>query len=79
MLTFPGQGSQRPGMGAPWAETPSWAVVERASAVAGRDLATLLLEADAEELRSTRNAQLATLVTSLVALDALRTDGLAAP
>jgi [acyl-carrier-protein] S-malonyltransferase len=75
-LTFPGQGSQRPGMGAAWTDTPSWEVVGRASAVADRDMATLLLDADAEELRATRNAQLTTFVTSLVALDALRRAGL---
>ncbi len=78
-LTFPGQGSQRPGMGTAWTGTPAWALVERASEVAGRDVAALLLEADAEELRATRNAQLTTFVTSLVALDALRAAGVPAP
>ncbi|MBA2624365.1 MAG: ACP S-malonyltransferase [Acidimicrobiia bacterium] len=79
VLTFPGQGSQHPGMGAAWAGTESWAVVGRASEVAGRDLAALLLDADANELRATRNAQLATYVTSLVVLDALRRAGLPDP
>jgi [acyl-carrier-protein] S-malonyltransferase len=43
-FTFPGQGSQKPGMGAPWREQPSWELVAEASEVAGRDIAQLLLE-----------------------------------
>jgi [acyl-carrier-protein] S-malonyltransferase len=78
-LTFPGQGSQRPGMGSAWTAAPSWALVDRASEVAGRDVAALLLEADADELKATRNAQLTTFVASLVALDALRAAGLPEP
>jgi [acyl-carrier-protein] S-malonyltransferase len=78
-LTFPGQGSQRPGMGSVWTGAPSWALVERASGVAGRDVAALLLDAEPEELRATRNAQLTTFVASLVALDALRAAGLPEP
>lgn len=77
-FTFPGQGSQRPGMGAPWRDDPSWALVERASAVAGRDVAHLLLEADADELKLTHNAQLATFVLSLVVHDAAVRAGLRA-
>ena len=70
-FTFPGQGSQRPGMGEPWQEHPSWELVAEASDAAGRDLEHLLLNADADELRLTRNAQLATFVLSLVVLDAV--------
>ena len=76
-FTFPGQGSQKPGMGAPWREQPSWELVAEASEVAGRDIAQLLLDADAEELRQTRNAQLVTFVTSLVVLDAVERVGIA--
>lgn len=75
-FTFPGQGSQRPGMGRPWIEHPSWELVAEASRVAGRDLAHLLCDADAEELKAPRNAQLATFLTSLVVLDALERVGL---
>jgi [acyl-carrier-protein] S-malonyltransferase len=78
-LTFPGQGSQRPGMGSAWAGTPSWALVDRASEVVGRDVATLLLDAGAEELKATRNAQLTTFVASAVTLDALRRAGVPEP
>jgi len=74
-FTFPGQGSQRPGMGRPWLEHPSWEVVTEASEVAGRDLARLLLEADQEELTFTGNAQLATFVLSLLVLDAIERVG----
>src|SRR3954451_8405911 len=70
-FTFPGQGSQRPGMGRPWADHESWELVDEASEVVGRDVASLLLDADAETLRDTRNAQLTTFVLSLVVLDAV--------
>jgi len=69
-FTFPGQGSQRPGMGRPWADHESWELVEEASVHAERDVARLLLDADADELRDTRNAQLTTFVSSLMVLDA---------
>ena len=75
-FTFPGQGSQRQGMGRPWLDHPSWEVVDEASAVAGRDVARLLLEADADELTLTANAQLATYVMSLVVLDAIERVGI---
>jgi [acyl-carrier-protein] S-malonyltransferase len=70
-FTFPGQGSQRPGMGLPWRDHESWELVDEASEIAGRDVAQLLCDADAEELRDTRNAQLTTFVSSLMVLDAV--------
>lgn len=70
-FVFPGQGSQRPGMGRPWRDHPSWDVVVDASSVSGRDIAHLLLEAGEAELTETRNAQLATFVMGLVVLDAV--------
>ena len=76
-FTFPGQGSQRPGMGRPWADHDSWELVVEASEVAGRDVGRLLLDADAEELRDTRNAQLTTFVSSLMVLDAVERLGIA--
>lgn len=75
-FTFPGQGSQRPGMGRPWADHESWELVEEASAYAERDVARLLLDADADELRDTRNAQLTTFVSSLMVLDAVERLGI---
>ncbi|MFM8482038.1 MAG: ACP S-malonyltransferase, partial [Actinomycetota bacterium] len=70
-FTFPGQGSQRPGMGRPWVDHESWELVEEASDVSGRDVANLLLDADADEWKDTRNAQLTTFVSSLMVLDAV--------
>jgi [acyl-carrier-protein] S-malonyltransferase len=64
-------------MGRAWAEHPSWELVAEVSDAAGRDVAHLLLDADAEELRATRNAQLATFTLSLVVLDAVERLGLA--
>ncbi len=75
-FTFPGQGSQRPGMGRPWADHDSWELVSEASEVAERDVARLLLDADADELRDTRNAQLTTFVSSLMVLDAVERLGI---
>ncbi|MCC6438108.1 MAG: ACP S-malonyltransferase [Acidimicrobiales bacterium] len=77
-FTFPGQGSQKPAMGAPWRDHPSWALVELAGEATGRDVAALLLDADAEELKLTHNAQLATFVLSMVVFDAVRRAGVGA-
>ena len=75
-FTFPGQGSQRPAMGASWAGHASFELVAHASEVVGFDVAQLLLEADQETLTRTSNAQLATFVASLVVLDAAERLGL---
>ena len=66
-VIFPGQGGQAPQMGAPWRNADGWWVVDRASEVLGEDVAELLLTDDPERLARTREAQLAVLVTSLVA------------
>jgi [acyl-carrier-protein] S-malonyltransferase len=58
-------------MGRPWADHESWELVDEASEVADRDVARLLLDADADELKDTRNAQLTTFVSSLMVLDAV--------
>jgi [acyl-carrier-protein] S-malonyltransferase len=63
-------------MGRPWQGHDSWELIEEASDVAGRDVAALLLDADAEELRDTRNAQLTTFVSSLMVLDAVERLGI---
>lgn len=76
--TFPGQGSQKPGMGAPWRDHPSWELVHEASDVSGRDVERLLLEADMDELVETRNSQLTTFVMSMVVLDAVERTGVEA-
>lgn len=75
-FTFPGQGSQAPGMGEAWREHPSWELVAEASDAAGRDVEHLLLQADAEELRQTRNSQLSTYVLSMIVLDAVERIGI---
>jgi [acyl-carrier-protein] S-malonyltransferase len=63
-------------MGRPWADHESWELVEEASEIAERDVARLLLDADAEELRDTRNAQLTTYIASLIVLDAAERVGI---
>jgi [acyl-carrier-protein] S-malonyltransferase len=75
---FPGQGSQKPGMGEPWLNHHSWRLVEAASTATGRDVAALLIDADADTLRLTRNAQLSTFVLSMMVFDAAHEAGLTA-
>ena len=58
-------------MGRPWVDHESWDLVQEASEVSGRDVTRLLLDADADELKDTRNAQLTTFVSSLMVLDAV--------
>lgn len=70
-FTFPGQGSQTPGMGEAWRDHPSWELVAEAAEASERDVEHLLLRADADELKQTRNSQLATYLTSMIILDAV--------
>lgn len=71
-IIFPGQGAQAPGMGVAWLDHPAWEVVERAEAVLGERVGTLLLTASPEALERTREAQLAVFLASLVAWEGLR-------
>jgi [acyl-carrier-protein] S-malonyltransferase len=57
-------------MGAPWVGHPAWKIIEKAEAALGEPLAPLLLDAPAEQLARTRDAQLAVLCTSLIAWEA---------
>jgi [acyl-carrier-protein] S-malonyltransferase len=70
-VIFPGQGAAAPGAGRTWVDHPAWAVVTEAEAALDRPLARLLLDADAAELSTTGASQLAVLLTSLVAWEAL--------
>lgn len=73
---FPGQGAQRVGMGAQVADSLPGAreLYDRASAVLGYDLATLCFEGPADRLDSTICSQPAIFVTSLAALELLRSE-----
>lgn len=77
-VLFPGQGTQTPGMGEPWRTSPVWEIVKRAESATGLALAHLLLDASADELRRTREAQLSVLLASLLAWEALK-DQIEAP
>jgi [acyl-carrier-protein] S-malonyltransferase len=70
-VIFPGQGAAAPGVGRGWIDDQAWEIVGQAEAVLDRPVARLLLEADASELAATRTSQLAVLLASLVAWDAL--------
>ena len=78
VFMYPGQGSQKSGMGEAWVDHPSWELVVDAAETSGRDLENLLLRADDDELKETRNAQLATFLTSMVVYDAVQRVGVEA-
>lgn len=61
-LVFPGQGSQREGMAAPWRGEPGAERWEEASDVLGWDVARLGTDADADELRAPATCQVALFV-----------------
>jgi [acyl-carrier-protein] S-malonyltransferase len=65
-VIFPGQGAAVPGAGERWREHEAWAIVEQAEKLLDRPLGRLLLDADADELATTRASQLAVLLTSLM-------------
>lgn len=69
-VIFPGQGAQAPQLGAAWVDTSGWSLVERAEKATGESLAPLLLEAGADDLTRTREAQLVVFLASLLAWDA---------
>jgi [acyl-carrier-protein] S-malonyltransferase len=58
-------------MALPWRDHPSWRVIDAAEAALGEPLGELVTTAPAEALTRTREAQLAVLLTSLVAWTAL--------
>ncbi len=62
-------------MGEAWRDHPSWELVGEASEASERDVEHLLLHADAETLKQTRNSQLSTFVMSMVVLDAVERTG----
>ncbi|MEV5241986.1 ACP S-malonyltransferase [Streptomyces cinnamoneus] len=66
-LVFPGQGTQRQGMGEPWRSTPSWDITDVVSRATGEDLAELLLHTSSEELRRTDLAQLTVFTVAVMA------------
>lgn len=69
-LVFPGQGSQKPGMGRAWAEASPAArrAFEEADAALGFPLSRLCWEGPEEELGLTANTQPALLATSIAVL-----------
>lgn len=80
-FVFPGQGSQKVGMGKALAEAfpESRAALEQADAALGFPLSTLCFEGPEEDLRLTTNTQPAILATSIAALRALESKGVRRP
>lgn len=77
-FVFPGQGSQKVGMGRDWAERFGGAreVFERADAALGEPLSKVCWEGPEEELRLTANTQPAILTVSVAIFAAVRPLGL---
>lgn len=75
---FPGQGSQKVGMGRAWAQAYPFARqrFDAASQVLGYDLAALCFEGPEDKLTDTRHAQPALLTVSIIAADIARQRGL---
>lgn len=76
-LVFPGQGTQRQGMGEPWRSAEAWPLVREISQRTGEDVEELVLRASAEQLRRTDLAQLAVFTVSVLALREAERLGLA--
>ncbi len=76
---FPGQGSQRVGMGAEFARSypVADAIFQEADAVLGRALRQLCFEGPEADLKQTENTQLAILVCSVATFRVLETFGIA--
>ncbi len=73
---FPGQGSQKPGMGQDLLDLPAARrVFETVSEAVGRDISALCAQADEEELRQTQNAQIALFACGVAAYHAFRESG----
>jgi [acyl-carrier-protein] S-malonyltransferase len=72
-VVFPGQGSQKPGMGKELfdARPEAREVFEQVSSATGLDVPKLCFETDEETLRQTQNAQLALYTVGLAALESL--------
>jgi len=77
-FVFPGQGSQKVGMGkALWERSPeAREIFDKADAALGMNLSELCFEGPEEELRLTANTQPAILTVSIAALRALESSGI---
>ncbi|MCP1170507.1 ACP S-malonyltransferase [Limimaricola litoreus] len=78
-FVFPGQGSQTIGMGRALSEAypAARAVFDEVDAALGEKLSGLIFEGEIEELTLTRNAQPALMATSIAAMEALKSEGVA--
>ncbi|HQZ14991.1 MAG TPA: ACP S-malonyltransferase, partial [Acidimicrobiia bacterium] len=65
-MLFPGQGTQKPGMGLPFIDRPEFSIAQRAGEILDIDTKSLLCD---DPLTSTHDSQLAILITSLMSFE----------
>lgn len=75
-MLFPGQGTQSPGMGAPFVSRPEFSIAREAGEILEIDVKELLCDESPDALSSTQNAQLAILITSLMSYEAFRSQNI---
>ncbi len=73
-MLFPGQGTQSPGMGAPFLSRPEFSIAREAGDILDIDVKELLCDESPDALSSTQNAQLAILITSLMSYEVFKAE-----
>ncbi|MFN8014993.1 MAG: ACP S-malonyltransferase [Acidimicrobiia bacterium] len=68
-MLFPGQGSQKAGMGKPFVDEPEFSIARKAQEILNIDVEKLLCDESEDSLTNTHDSQLAILLTSLMSFE----------